>query len=238
MIGIRIEEDDYDYDSDTDNKRQIMTTFPQSPRLIKGALVGVDIANPLASVVLFQYNPATMTRRLEARTAGEGGDLGETTRLSGPPKETISLSVEIDAADQLEKADPLAVSMGLYPTLSALEMMLYPKTAMVIANSVLAAVGSIEILPIEGPLVLFAWGVNRVLPVRLTSFSIIEEAFDPALNPIQAKVELSLQVLSYQDFSMLHPGFSLFMAHQVSKEVMGTLNVANSAQNIALGLKL
>jgi hypothetical protein len=215
-----------------------MTTFPQSPRLIKGALVGVDIANPLASVVVFQYNPATMTRRLEARAAGEGADPGETTRLTGPPKETITLSVEIDAADQLEKADPLAVGMGLYPTLSALEMMLYPKTAMVIANAVLAMAGSIEILPIEGPLVLFAWGVNRVLPVRVTSFSITEEAYDPLLNPILAKVELSLQVLSYQDFSMLHPGFSLFMAHQVTKELMATLNVANSAQNIALGLKL
>jgi hypothetical protein len=205
---------------------------------MKGALVGVDITNHLASVVVFQYNPATLTRRLEARAAGEGGDLGETTRLSGPPKETITLSVEIDAADQLEKADPLAVGMGLYPTLSALEMMLYPKTATVVANSVLALAGSIEILPIEGPLVLFAWGANRVLPVRLASFSITEEAFDTLLNPILAKVELSLQVLSYQDFSILHPGFSLFMAHQVSKEVMGTLNVANSVQNIGLGLKL
>jgi hypothetical protein len=215
-----------------------MTTFPQSPRLIKGALVGVDIANPLASVVVFQYNPASMTRRLEARAAGADADPGETTRLSGPPKETISLTVEIDAADQLETGDPLAVSMGLYPTLSALELMLYPKTAMVVANTVLAALGSIEILPIEGPLVLFTWGVNRVLPVRLTNFSITEEAYDPMLNPILAKVELSLQVLSYQDFSVLHPGFSLFMAHQVMKEVMGTLNVANSVQNIALGLKL
>lgn len=215
-----------------------MTTFPQSPRLLKGALLGVDIANPLASVVMFQYNPATMTRRLEARAAGEGGDPGETTRLTGPPKETISLTVEIDAADQLEKADPLAVSMGLYPTLSALELMLYPKTAMVVANSVLALAGSIEILPVEGPMVLFSWGINRVLPVRVTGFSITEEAYDPLLNPILAKVELSLQVLSYQDFSILHPGFSLFMAHQVTKEVMGTLNVANSAQNIALGLKL
>ena len=146
--------------------------------------------------------------------------------------------MEIDAADQLEKADPLAVSLGLYPTLSALELMLYPKTAMVVVNSVFALAGSIEILPIEGPLVLFSWGVNRVLPVRVTSFSITEEAYDPLLNPILAKVELSLQVLSYQDFSILHPGFSLFMAHQVTKEMMGTMNMANSSQNIALGLKL
>ena len=80
-----------------------MSTFPNSPRLIKGALVGVDLLNPVASVVVFQYNPDTMTRRLEARAATGDGDRGEAQRLSGPPKETITLSVEIDATDQLEQ---------------------------------------------------------------------------------------------------------------------------------------
>ena len=51
-----------------------MSTFPNSPRLIKGALIGVDPFNPLASVVVFQYNPDTMTRRLEPRTAGGDGE--------------------------------------------------------------------------------------------------------------------------------------------------------------------
>lgn len=215
-----------------------MTTFPGSPRLIKGALVGMDIFNPLASVVVFQYNPETMTRRLEARSAGGGGDQGETMRLSGPPKETITLSIEIDAADQLEEANPIATKMGIYPSLSALEMMLYPKSALVIANTVLSLIGSIEILPMEAPFVLFAWGAQRVLPVRITSFSITEEAYDTMLNPIGAKVELSLSVLSYQDFGVLHPGHSLFLVHQLAKEVMATLNVVNSAQNVVTGLQL
>lgn len=215
-----------------------MTTFPGSPRLIKGALVGLDLFNPLASVVVFQYNPETMMRRLEARSVGGDGDPGETLRLTGPPKETITLSIEIDAADQLETGDPIATSIGIYPSLSALEMMLYPKSAAVIANTVLSLIGSIEILPTEAPFVLFAWGAKRVLPVRVTSFSITEEAFDPLLNPIQAKVELSLSVLSYQDFGVLHPGHSLFLVHQLTKEVMATLNVVNSAQNVAAGLQL
>jgi hypothetical protein len=215
-----------------------MTTFPQSPRLIKGALVGVDIFNPMASVVVFQYNPTTMTRRLEARAAGGDGDTGEALRLTGPPKETITLSIEIDAADQLEEANPMATTLGIYPSLSALEMMLYPKSAAVIANTVLSLIGSVEILPTEAPFVLFAWGAKRVLPVRLTSFSITEEAYDPSLNPILAKVELSLMVMSYQDFGVLHPGHSLFLAHQIAKEVMGTLNVVNSTQNVVSGLQL
>ena len=215
-----------------------MTGLSSSPRLIKGALVGVDIINPQTSVVMFQYNPDTMTRRLEARAASEGGDRGEGLRLSGPPKETITLSIEIDATDQLEQADSLPTKSGIYPSLAALEMMLYPKSPSVITNQILSLAGTIEILPVEGPLVLFVWGTERVLPVRITSFSITEEAYDPMLNPTRASVELSLTVLSYQDFGPLHPGHNLFLAHQMAKEVMATLNVSYSNQNVIGGLQL
>ena len=73
----------------------------------------------------------------------------------------------------------------------------------------------------EGPFILFVWGPQRVLPVRLTSLSITEEAYDPLLNPIRAKAELSLNVLSYHDLGVLHPGHWLFLAHQMAKEVRG-----------------
>jgi hypothetical protein len=213
-----------------------MTQLSSSPRLIKGALVGVDPLNPLASVVVFQYNPDTMTRRLEARAAGDGGDRSEATRLSGPPKETITLTVEVDAADQLEQGNPVTAAVGIHPTLAALEMMLYPKSAAVIANTALALAGTIEILPLPGPMILFVWGPQRVLPVKVTSFSITEEAYDPLLNPIQAKVELSLTVLSYQDLGILHPGHALFLAHQIAKEVLATTNIATSTQNLVSGV--
>ncbi len=217
-----------------------MTTFPGSPRLIKGAIVGLDPMNPLASIVVFQYNPDTMTRRLEARSSGggESGDRSEAFRLTGPPKETITLNIEVDATDQLEQVNPLAVTMGVYPTLSALEMLLYPKSAVVIANTILAQVGNIEIIPPEAPMTLFVWGPQRVLPVRVTSFSITEQSFDTLLNPISAKVDLSLLVLSYHDLKVTHPGYTLFLAHQIAKEIMATSNVANSAQNISASLKL
>lgn len=213
-------------------------TLASSPRLIKGALLGFDLMNPLASVVVFQYNPDTMTRRLEPRSVAGDGDRNEATRLTGPPKETISLSVELDAADQLEKQNPIASLTGVYPALSALEMMIYPKSALVIANTVLAAVGTLELLPAEAPFTLFVWGVQRVVPVRVASINITEEAYDPLLNPIRAKVELSLNVLSYNDLALTNPGSFVFMAHQVLKETMATLNVVNSVQNVAQGLKL
>jgi len=214
-----------------------MSTFPGSPRLIKGALVGVDLFNPLASVVVFQYNPDTMTRKLDARTTGGDGEKGEAFRLSGPPKETITLSVEIDATDQLENAETLAVASGITPTLAALEMMLYPKSALVIANTILAGLGTVEIVPAEGPMILFVWGPTRVLPVRLTSLSITEEAYDTLLNPTRAKVDLSLTVQSYNDLKLTSPGQALFMVHQITKEALATSNVFNSVQNLGTALK-
>jgi hypothetical protein len=216
-----------------------MSTFPGSPRLIKGAIVALDPKNPVASVIVFQYNPDTMTRRLEARTsASESSDRFEALRLTGPPKETITISIEVDATDQLETANPIAVASGVNPTLAALEMLFYPKSLKVMANLTATAAGLIEIIPIEAPLTLFVWGPTRVLPVRITSFSITEEAFDTLLNPTRAKVDLTLQVLSYYDLKKSNPGFSLFMAYQITKELMATTNVFNSAQNIGASLKI
>jgi hypothetical protein len=211
-----------------------MTTFPGSPRLMKGAIIGIDPFNPLASIVLFQYNPDTLTRTLTAQTTGgQGGDRSEAMRLKGAPTEDIRLDVEIDATDQLEKGDGLTAAMGIYPQLSALEMLIYPKSALVIANTVLLAAGTIEVIPAIAPLTLFIWGPKRILPVRLTSFSITEEAYDTGLNPIRAKVSLGLRVLSYNDLSLTHPGYAIFLAHQVVKEIMATIgsvgNIAGSA---------
>ncbi len=203
-----------------------MSSFPGSPRLVKGAIVGLDKMNPLSSVVVFQYNPETLKRSLRASTAGEQSDKGEVLRLKGPPEETISLEIEIDATDQLEQAQPLAIAMGVYPSLAALEMLLYPKAAYVIANQVLAKLGMIEVVPPEAPMALFAWGVRRVLPVRITGLEITEELYDPSLNPIRAKVSLSMRVLTYDDLGLASTGGALYFAHQLAKEAMATVQSA------------
>lgn len=218
-----------------------MTTFPGSPRLLKGAIIGLDAISRPQNVIVFQYNPETTTRRLDARTTGggENSDRSEALRLSGPPRETITLSgLEIDASDQLELGSPVALASGVYPTLAALEMLLYPASAKVMADFALAQAGNIEIIPGEAPLTLFVWGLARVLPVRLTSFSITEEAFDPLLNPIRAKVDLTLQVLSYVDLKLGTPGHNLYLAHQIAKEVLAASNVMSSGFNLAASLNL
>lgn len=213
-----------------------MSSFPGSPKLFKGAIIGLDPFNPLASVVVFQYNPETLTRSIVAQTTGGGdADRGEALRLKGPPEETITLKVEIDASDQLEQAQAIATTMGIYPVLASLEMLTYPKSIPTIANEVLMAAGVIEVVPPEAPLTLFVWGIKRVLPVRLTSFSITEEAFDPNLNPIRASVNLGLRVLTYHDLGLLSPGGALFMAHQIVKEVMATINGVSTIAGAVTG---
>jgi len=214
-----------------------MSSFPGSPRLIKGALVGVGLLGLLESTVVFQYNPDTMTRRLEPRNAKPDGEKGDVTRLSGPPKETITVSIEVDATDQLEQNDALAIASGIGPTLAALELMLYPKSALVVANTIMSALGTIEILPAEGPMILFVWGPTRVVPVQVTGLSITEEAHDTLLNPIRAKVELTLMVLSYNDLQTSSLGRALFLVHHVTKEALAVSNVFNNIQNVGTALK-
>jgi hypothetical protein len=206
-----------------------MTSFPGSPRLLKGAIVGVDLFNPLASVILFQYNPERLTRSVQIPSANQAPSPGaapnrsEVLRLKGPPNETIDLEIEIDAADQLEKAEAPATTLGVHPALASLEMLLYPKSARMIANEILAEFGVIEVIAPEAPLTLFVWGPRRVLPVRITGFNIHEQFFDTRLNPIRASVSLKMTVLNYQDLGLVSVGGALSMAHQVMKEVMATI---------------
>jgi hypothetical protein len=143
-------------------------------------------------------------------------------RLKSPAVETLKLEVEIDAADQLEFPDrnPDAASSGIQPQLAALEAQLYPTTAQLTRNHQMAASGTLEIVPKEGPLALFVWSKNRILPVRITEFSVNEEVFDPALNPIRAKVSLGMRVLTVDDLGFTHRGGNLFMSYLRQKETL------------------
>lgn len=190
------------------------------PRLIKGALVAADPLNPLANVVVFQYNPDSIQRTVTARTASGSGDQLEALRLTGPPRERINLDIEIDATDQLERNDPVTLLSGLHPTLAALETMLYPRSSVAIANEALAAAGVIEILPAPSPTVLLIWGPARVVPVRFSEVAITEQAFDPMLNPIRASAQLSLDVLSYDDLGLTSLGGALSIGRHIGLEVL------------------
>ena len=204
-----------------------MSSFPGSPRLLKGGIVLIDSSTSrVLRIIALQYNPDTLTRTLQVRGSGESGDRSEALRLKGPPVETIKLDAEIDVTDQLELPDEgqnrVATQLGLYPQLAALETIVYPASSQLISNNNLAKSGTLEIVPMEAPLTLFIWSQTRIVPVRLTDFSITEEAFDPKLNPIRAKVSLGMRVLSVDDLGFDHKGGNLYMTYQQQKERLVT----------------
>lgn len=201
-----------------------MATSPDSPRILKGGIALID--NQTARVdriIALQYNPETVTRSLQVRgVASESGDHLEALRLKGPPIETIKLEVEIDATDQLEQGDSQAVADGLHAQLAALETIVYPTSASLLSANAQASSGSLEIAPAQGLLSLFIFGPKRILPVRITEFSITEESFDVNLNPIRAKVSLGMRVLTVDDLGFDAKGGGLFMTYLQSKEQLAS----------------
>ena len=162
--------------------------FPNSPRLVKGGIVTMDPdTSVVQSIIALQYNPDSLSRTLQiqALPGGQDGVRVDALRLRGPAVETIKIEAELDATDQLEfpKKFPSAIQYGLHPQLAQLEMLINPTVETLMADDNMANNGTLEIIPLEQPLTLFVWSKSRVVPVRLTEFSITEEAFDANLNP-------------------------------------------------------
>lgn len=210
-----------------------MTTSPFSPRLIKGGLVLVapDTAQ-VQRVIALQYNAESLKRELKAQEAGgEGNDRAEPTRFKGPAVETISFDADLDAIDQLEfpEQNAATVAHGLAPQIALLESLSQPSSAQLNKVNSQASSGTLEIAPMLAPLLLLVWGAGRVIPVKLTSFSVTEEAFDPALNPIHAKASFGLRVLTVDDLGFASKGGALFMAYLQNRE-----RLAGKAQPVSL----
>ncbi len=186
-------------------------------------------------IIALQYNPDTLTRSFQIKgVSGETGDHLEALRLKGPPVESIKLDAEIDATEQLEQADPQATTLGIHPQLAALETIVYPTSSHLFSNSSEASSGSIEITPMQGPLTIFIFGPKRIMPVRITEFSIVEEAFDVALNPIRAKVSLGMRVLTVDDLGFTNKGGGLFMTYLQGKEQLASQNKAGTFSQLGI----
>jgi hypothetical protein len=204
--------------------------------LHKGAIVGLDITNPLASLIVFQYNPETLSRSLSVASAAQGTESqSDILRFFAPPTETITVEIELDATDQLEKGDGLAENLGIHPALASLEMLLYPKAIGMIINAGLLAAGLRPVIEPGAPLALFVWGIKRVLPVRISGMTITEDFFDGSLNPLRAKVRLEMRVLNYHDLGFFSVGGALFLGHQLFKEAMATIQGVGTIAAVASG---
>jgi hypothetical protein len=213
-----------------------MPGFPQSPRLVKGGIVTMDVdTSAVKSVIALQYNPDSLSRTLQIQAVqgAQDGTRVDALRLRGPAVETIKIEAELDATDQLEFPSqfPVTAQLGLHPQLAQLEMLVSPSVETLLADDRLADAGTLEIIPLQQPLTLFVWSKSRVVPVRLTDFSVTEEAFDPNLNPIRAKVSLGLRVLSVDDLGFKHPGGHIFMSYLTNKQ-----QLASKAASVALSV--
>ena len=195
------------------------------------------VTSVVRSVIALQYNPDSLSRTLQIQSlpGGSDGTRVDVLRLRGPAVETIKIEAELDATDQLEfpllPENQSFVQFGLQPQLAQLEMLINPTVETLIADDGMANAGTLEIIPLEQPLTLFVWSKSRVVPVRLTEFSITEEAFDTQLNPIRAKVSLGMRVLTVDDLGFQHPGGHFFMAYLSNKE-----SLASQAKSVALNV--
>ena len=193
------------------------------------------VTSVVKSVIALQYNPDSLSRTLQIQAVqgAQDGTRVDALRLRGPAIETIKIDAELDATDQLEfpKQFPVTAQFGLHPQLAQLEMLVNPTVDALMADDSMANAGRLEIIPLEQPLTLFVWSKSRVVPVRLTDFSITEEAFDPNLNPIRAKVSLGMRVLSVDDVGFTHPGGHIFLSYLTNKQ-----QLASKATSVALSV--
>lgn len=223
---------------------------------------------PIPNVIVFQYNPENMTRTLEVWSQSGNGSTtasNDTSHTAQPfdPPETFTLALELDAADALEKPEshPVAFISGVADRIAAMEMLLYPQGDSLLGGLMGSITGSLSVGASVGggggiggalggggsaqpvprgtvPVVLFVWGPGRIVPVRLTSFSVEEQAYSPLLYPIRAKVSIGLKILTPKDFPQCHRKLSediaiaAFNFTRKQKEVLAAANMANSVESI------
>jgi hypothetical protein len=214
--------------------------------VLKGALVEfmpTFLPVPVPNVIIFQYNPETMTHNWSqpppASAAGSEGS--NPLAVRGTPGEEFSFTIAMDARDEIADgsapAAALAAASGIYSRLAALEMLLYPTspTRSGLTGAVSAAVSSAlsgaRIGPVRTipqsvlPVTLFIWGAGRIVPVRVTGLSVTEQLYDPALNPVHAEAQLTLRVLTPAELA----------AASADNDVLGRL--ATVAYNYTLTLR-
>lgn len=212
-----------------------MSSYPNSPKVLKAALISMGGTIPVPRLIVLQYNPAELTRTLKPDFEKTGDTPTGTNLLAGPAVETIQMTARISAVDQLESNDATAMMFGIYPQLATLEMMLFPTTSSIVQSLAQMALGVLEIVPPESPLTVFVWGPQRVLPVQITNYSVTETMHDTLLNPIDANVTMDMTVLTYQDFSFDQTGFYLYLANLAERELMSALGTVQSGASVISG---
>ncbi|MCM1983266.1 CIS tube protein [Lyngbya confervoides] len=201
-----------------------------------------DILGIIPNVIPFQYNPEKLSHSL---TPWNPFEVDQTQRgAQAPtvqpfaPKETFNFTLEIDATDDLEDSNSVATLVGVADRLAALKKLTLPSAGLigdlVASAQALAGGANTQAVRPTVPVVLFIWGPGRILPVRVTSYSVDETLFSPALYPIQATVTLGLEVLT-PDVFKCQTGIAVELAtaaYNLTQLQQDALAIAHVANNI------
>lgn len=177
---------------------------------------------PVPNVIVFQFNPESMTHtwtQVEPTSPGDGHQPATPMAVRGQPGESFSFTVVMDALYSIADggaSGALAEVSGLYSRVAALEMLMYPASAAGggLLGTVTAALGSAlglaggaaskppRTVPVDTmPVVLFVWGLGRIVPVRVTSLTLTEKLYDELLNPTHVEAQLGLRVLTTDELT-------------------------------------
>lgn len=232
---------------------------PLAPLLLKGAFIRLDetAIGAVPQIIVFQYNPESLTRKFkpyEKPANDKAGEVPDPSARAAPydPEEEMDIVIELDATDDLEQPErhPITVVTGVADRVAALEMLMYPSDEIGLLSSAITSLagalgigGGAEIpKDREAPVVLLTWGPGRVVPVKITGFSVEEQAFNPALYPIRAKVTVGVKVLTEDYFNTRTESKELTPAETMAqaayrftfkqKKLLAAANVANNIDSI------
>lgn len=224
------------------------TGLKNSPLLIKGALVQLieDIIGLVPNIIPFQYNPTQLTRQLQPWNPFEVDSTQRGAQAPNvqpfDPKESFTLKLELDATDDLENGDVVTKLVGVADRMAALKKLVMPTEGLLgdlvaSAKSLVGGTNARAERPTV-PVAFFIWGPGRILPVRVTSFSVEETLFSPTLYPLQATVSLGLEVLTPDVFkcqSSLSADIAVaaYNFTRLQEDVLAIAHIAKAAKSIA-----
>jgi hypothetical protein len=226
---------------------------------LRGALVEFmpTMLIPIPNVIVFQYNPETMTHtwtQPQAVQAAAGAMPGNPLAVTGSPGEAFGFTLAMDAQEDIADGTAgsgLAQVSGIYSRLAALEMLIHPSSSTTSSGLLGMATAALSSALSGGggskpprtvpantlPVVLFVWGPGRIVPVRVTSLTITEQRYDTLLNPIHAEAQLGLQVLTPQDLAATSDTLTTVakVAYQYTlslRQALAIANLVNAADSI------
>jgi hypothetical protein len=229
---------------------------------LKGALIelGKGPLLPVPIVIVFQFNPETMTHtwtQPEAAPAGANSTVTNPYAVFHDPGESFGLTLVLDGNDSIANGTAsaaTALTSGVYTRIAALEMLLFPAgpvqnlvgTATAAAASAVSAVASAagagaveakqQVPDKQLNTVLFVWGPGRIVPVRITGMTVAEKLYDARLNPTYAEVQISMRVPTDEELRAMGDGAKVATTAlkytQGLRKALATADLANAAESV------